>query len=244
METPKTGRKEGFAMHLLLVVISILQGGDIEKDINKKFSVKLTSTDEASRREAYFYAIKNIIGFKRTTYAPYLLHIINTNYMPQGTVLANEEAERSPRRIALSIISEWSDPDLLPVLSKYIVYYAPDQQISPTTTLFSGDLHENYAAIKGMINIGKPAIAHCFGEMIKADADVALIPDDHGPPKTMEKMMRQRQLHLGYVIWMIAGKAEAIKLFEQEIEKAGATSPVAAGKLRAALTRIKAQGVK
>ena len=95
-----------------------------------------------------------------------------------------------------------------------------------------------------MINVGKPAIAYCFGELIKAEADVVLVPDDHGPPNTMEKMMRQRQLHLAYVVLMIAGETEAIKLFEAEIQKVGAVSPVAAGKLRAALNRIKAQGIK
>lgn len=183
------------------------------------------------RQEAYRYAMANIIGKQREKNKLFLLRVVRENpLIPPKNVSDNEEERHSPRRVALSILAEWHDPDLIAVFIENIDYVALDPNRSG---LSKAPINEYYAAAKGLINIGKPAIEPCLKELAKNENNPQMVrslphtPDDY-------RLAEWRQENLVFVIKSILGKDETRNILQDEIHRLAKIDPNGAENLRKA----------
>lgn len=178
------------------------------------------------RRLAYDYALNSIIGFKRQKMKPYLVFLARRGSPPRYGPIIGEEFEFSSRRVALSILAEWQDPSLIPLFLEYIVYPAPDPN-RPIESDAKGRQHSEdyFAAVKGLINIGQPALEPTLRELIKSDIATQFT----------SARINHKYRNLIYVFWSILDYQGAKDYFTREIEKWEKTDPKSAEKLQEAL---------
>ena len=190
------------------------------------------SLNLSERKRAYDYALNGIIGIRRQKMKPYLVHVVKRGAPPQFGPINGEEVEFSSRRVALSILAEWQDPSLVPLFLEFIVYLAPDPNRSPTAGMGREPREDLFLAVKGLINIGHPALEPTLRELIKC-----VIPDEKietlAPYKRAS--IHHRYENLIYVIWCILDYQGAKDYFTKEIEKLDKTDSKSADKLREAL---------
>jgi hypothetical protein len=143
-----------------------------------------------------------------------------------------EDDTYSPRRISLSILAEWGNPDLSPLFIRYIDYVAPDPQLMVANCL----PHERFAAVKGLINIGSSAIPDCLKEI--AHIEKAGSANDVPANEQPKSDSKQSQFHLTYVIWSISGYRKTVSIFEREIRRIEPQDPVGAKNLKEAIDNL------
>lgn len=189
----------------------------------------ILSTNMRERKDVYNYSMVSLIGLNRARSKNFLLNVIHANPLfPSRNAPNNEEEHYAPRRIALSILAEWHDPELIPVFIENIDYVACDPNRSG---LSKAPSNEYFAAVKGLINIGKPAIQPCLKELAKNENNPEVVrfrprdADDY-------RLSIYRRENLLFVISSVVGNAEARKLLDNEIERIGKTDPDGAKNLR------------
>jgi hypothetical protein len=190
----------------------------------------ILSTNMQERKDAYNYAMANVIGLNRVRSKNFLLNVIHTNPLfPPRNSPNNEEEHYAPRRIALSILAEWHAPELIPVFIENIDYVVVDPNASGLSKAPIGNIP--FASVKGLINIGKPAIEPCLKELAKNENNPEVVryrprdADDY-------RLSMYRRENLLFVISRVAGNAEARSLLDKEIERIGKTDPDGAKNLR------------
>jgi hypothetical protein len=193
---------------------------------------RVTSATADDRRLAYGEALNGLIGIRREKMKPFLLDVIKTNPLVppgHGRVFDSKETEFSPRRVGLSILAEWHDASLIPLFMEYIDYQAPDPYRSqePGVVQVPSDL---YAGVKGLINIGKPALRPCVDELLKSP-----LPNESMRKSANDDQRRiyDRYNNLVYVIYGVLGP-EAQKYLAAEAERVGKGDALAGEKLRQA----------
>ncbi|MBL8821794.1 MAG: hypothetical protein JNJ77_04335 [Planctomycetia bacterium] len=193
----------------------------------------IESSNWKERKFAYQYSLNSVIGIKRQKMKPYLVHLVKRGSPPRYAPIIGEEFEFSSRRVALSILAEWQDPSLIPLFLEFIVYQAPDPK-RPIETDAKGRQHSEdyFAAVKGLIDIGQPALEPTLRELIKS-----VIPTKFNANgdsyKTASVYVRYKNLI--YVFWCILDYQGTKDYFTREIEKLDKTNPKSADKLREAL---------
>lgn len=151
--------------------------------------------------------------------------------IPPKNIADNEEERYSPRRIALSILAEWHDPELITVFIENIDYVAEDPHRSGLSKTPIGN--EPFAAVKGLINIGKPDIQPCLKELSRNENNPQAVrslphtPDDY-------RLAEWRQENFVFVIKSILGKDEARNILRDEIHRLAKIDTNAAENLRKA----------
>lgn len=191
----------------------------------------ILSTNMQERKDAYNYAMVSVIGLNRARSKNFLLNVVHTNpLIPPRNAPNNEEEHYAPRRIALSILAEWHDSELIPVFIANIDYVACDPNRSG---LSKAPNNEYYAAVKGLINIGKPAIQPCLKELAKNENNPEVV---RFRPRDSEdyRLSIYRRENLLFVISRVAGNAEAKKILEKEIQQLITNDPEGAKNLRIA----------
>lgn len=193
----------------------------------------ILSTKVQERQDAYRYAMANMIGQKREKSKPFLLRIIHENPLitPNNGPPENEEDRYAPRRIALSILAEWHDPDLISVFIENIDYVAEDPNRSGLSNVPIGN--EPFAAVKGLINIGKPAMQPCLKELAKNENNPEVVrfrprtPDDY-------RLSLYRRDNLLFVLKSILGNQETRSQLDKESRRLEKIDQHGAENLRAA----------
>lgn len=192
----------------------------------------ILSTKVQERKETYKYAMTAVIGLRRQKSRLFLLRVIQANPLipPNSGSPHNEEDQYAPRRIALSILAEWHDPELIRIFIENIDHVAEDPNRSGISKAPS---NEYYAAVKGLINIGKPAIHPCLKELAKKENNpeemrfLPHTPDDY-------RLAHCRQENLLFVISRVLGNPETRSLLAKEIQQLEGIDPKGAENLRTA----------
>jgi len=213
-----------------------MQQTDIQKGKASTLGLFILSEDYHERQRAYRYAMSNVIGIKRHEMKPFLLHVIRTDPLmpPKKGAINGEEATFSPRRVALSILAEWHEPDFIPTFIKYVDYYAND----PNRSWLSEDPpYLKYVAMKGLINIGKPSVLPCLRELTKTENNPEWM---RFQAQTTEPYRRALQRYHNFimVIRNIVGDEEAMLLLKKELEQLDKSNMEGARNLRSALDFI------
>lgn len=214
----------------LLLTVFFIQSAEIAYGKSSPLGRYIDSSNWTERRFAYNYSLNSVIGIRRAKMKPYLVHVVNSGAPPQYGPIHGEEAEFSSRRVALSILAEWHDSSLIPLFLEYLVYPAPDQNRSPVTRLGREPRQDHFAAVKGLINIGQPALEPTLRELIKSEIPTSPHSDSY---KTASVGVRYKNLI--YVFWCILDYDGAKEYFTKEIEKLDKTDPKSSEKLREAL---------
>ena len=223
---------------LLSITLAFDPQGALSINAPKQIIDKLSSKNRHERKDAYYYSMQYLIGKKRNDAKSFFLKVINskdTIKQKDGTY-NKEDMIRSPRRIALSIIAEWCDPDFIPVFVNYLTYYAPDPQL----VVGDGELYEKYAAIKGLINIGRKSIPFCIDGIVNSEKYQS-IHDDLASKITDDAQAQQRELHYTHVLCKILGNSETKELLGSEHDKIISKDPRGAAKLQKCIDCIQAQ---
>lgn len=219
-------------IYSILFTALFIQSPEIEYGKSSTLGRYIESNNWSERRRAYDYALNGIIGVRRQKMKPYLMHIVKKGASPRYGMITTDMDEPSSQCVALSILAEWHDPSLIPLFLEYIVYPSPDQNRSPEVGLGREPRADLFAAVKGLINIGQPALEPTLRELIKSE-----IPDEK--TKTLDPFKRANIYHrynnLIHVIGCILGYEGAKNYFAKEIEKLDKTDSKSADKLREAL---------
>lgn len=213
-----------------------LQQADIQKGKTSTLGAYILSDDYHVRQRAYRYAICNVIGIKRQEMKPFLLHVIRTDPLmpPRKGPINGDDATFSPRRVALSILAEWHEADFIPVFIDYVDYYAIDPNGSRWTPI---PPRVTYVAMKGLINIGKPAVLPCLRELAKTENSPEWFRFQNPPPEAYRRGL-ERHHNFIMVIRDIVGDEEAMRLLTKEIHRIEKSDPEGARNLRSALDII------
>lgn len=200
---------------------------------------KILSESFYQRREAYNYSMLNIIGNSQNKSKSFLLFVIRTDPLmpPKIGPVNGEEATYSPRRIALSICAEWHNPELIPIFLQFIDYYSPDPNKS--NAYLASIPHVDFAAVKGLINIGKQALDPCIHELKKPENN----PLRNRGTSELYKKALKRQRNLVYVIWNILGYNEAQALLYKEINILSTNDEESSNNLRCAVEYMESQEI-
>ncbi|MFT3878674.1 MAG: hypothetical protein QM703_03325 [Gemmatales bacterium] len=212
------------------------QHADIQRAKASTFGLYILSEDFHERKLAYRYAMSYVIGIKRQEMKPFLLHVIWSDPLmpPRNAPINGEEATFSPRRVALSIIAEWQNPEFIPVFLDYVDYYAND----PNRTWLTEDPpYQTFVAMKGLINIGKPAVLPCIRELTKTENNLEWMRFQARTPEAYQSAI-QRYHNFIMVIRNIVGDEEAIRLIDKEIDRVKKSDENGARNLRSAMNFV------
>ena len=193
-------------------------------------SLKITDRVQALKDARY-----SLVGHKRSNSIGYYLVIIATNprMPPVNGTRYGDAAILSPKRIALRVISDWNDAKLINVFLDNIIYYSPDPLRSSATAAFY-DVHD-YAAVRGLINIGTSSIQPCLQELAK-EYRGRLIREYNYLEGNEEKMAEARMINLTHVIWSMVGFKETLRILDCEIDKIKKVNPNGAANIVKART--------
>lgn len=214
-----------------LLTALFIQSAEIAYGKSSPLGRYIESSNWRERKFAYEYSLNSIIGIKRAKMKPYLVHVVKRGSPPRYAPIIGEEFEFSSRRVALSILADWQDPSLIPLFLEFIVYQAPDPK-RPFETDAKGRQHyeDYFAAVKGLINIGQPALEPTLRELIKSRIPTSPQYDTY---KAASVYVRYRNLI--HVFRGILDYQGAKDYFTREIEKWDKTDPKSAEKLCEAL---------
>lgn len=223
---------------LVTAIYSLLtiQQATVQKEAPTAFVKMILSEDVMKRKQAYPYANSHLIGLIRKKTKPFLLHVIQTDPLmpPRHGPINGDEANYSPKRIALSILAEWQDAELISLFLGYINYYSAGQY--GITNFWMP--HERYAAVKGLILIGKPSLGPCINEIAKISIHSGMSLGGYESIETYNAALRRRSF-LVHTIWSIVGFKEAQRLLVSEAEILSAINPSAANNIAGALEYLK-----
>lgn len=185
----------------------------------------------------------HIVGFHRERLLPTLYSIVYVN--PPTYPLHLEHHDRvaeaglvslskshPPRRIALSILSRWSNVESVRVFIDYIDYINGDISDSLTNDKY----YETYVSVKGLINVGKPALSLCINELVSERS--GLNPECEFNRDVLVCENRRRTL-IVYSICMILGYERAEAYMLEEIKKSSIISKLKESKLQDAYAILK-----
>ncbi|MBL8821733.1 MAG: hypothetical protein JNJ77_04025 [Planctomycetia bacterium] len=219
---------KGYPMQFPIDIIMVFfQLFIVAEKLDENRLAGLFSRDVAVRRGVYHFAKQSLVGLKRKESMLLIkLALYSDGFSNKpGKLPSSDDDYYSPRRIALAIVSDWHESELIEPLINLI-----------DSTRGAGDtdapLHEQYPAIKGLINIGTPALKPCLREI----ADI-----HYQEPFLTEKISRdaRKSSHLLYVVWGILGYDESLKLFAKEISRIETDNPKGADNLKTAVERFK-----
>lgn len=187
---------------------------------------KLLSNSVELRKLSIEDAQRELVGFHRAETVPLFYTIIYLNPIPAHGAPEQKSysMENSPRRLALRIVSNWSNTELTALYLDFLDYIRDDQWL----TFSDQPLYESYLAVKGLINIGQPCLKACINEITKNRFEGIQLPPGH------DRGLRRMQL-LAYTIWMISGPDQAKQLLRKEHERLVPINAAGAANIRQAL---------
>jgi hypothetical protein len=218
----------------IIICLLSLQAQDLGETDPPSLKQLILSKNVREREQAYRYAMTGVIGMRRQRSKAFLLNVVRADPLmpPKNGPINGEEAQHSPRRIALSILAEWHDPTLTTIFLEFLDYDATDPNRSG---FWLGPIpNETYAAVKGLINIGKPAIQPCLVELTKKENNPEVVRYSNPPPGAYNRA-GTRQANLLFVLRTILGDEEAKNAMEREIPSLTPTDSDRAKNLHSAL---------
>lgn len=192
----------------LSTAFTLLQGMAVYNHVH--FAELLLSKNWEQRREAYWFARKAEWSL-RVSATEFMLNVIKRNhFVPRRTKLDNDDdAQCTPRNVAIAILAEWALPEATSVLIENIVH--PSELFNPPGVITRNESDLNLP-MRALIHMGKQVAKPVLKELAVWD------PRNHHTIVEYHSILERRS-HLIKVLEKVLGYRQARQRVQEEAKR-------------------------
>lgn len=196
---------------LFSTALSMLQGMAYYNHLH--LTELLVSKDWEQRREAFMFA-KKAEWSLRVTSLEFLMNVIKRNhFVPRKTKLINDDdAQITPRNVAIAILADWALPEATSILIENIV--VDPNGLPKPVGVSDRDKHSATRPMRGLIAMGKQVAPPIVKELATLD------PGYQFSEASAERhSIKARRTYLLVVLYKVVGYRVAYQLLRDEAKR-------------------------